>query len=146
LDNHVDPLSFERFLIKVDENSNKKFKTSFSLRNYIKVKQFNIITYFILHSKILKILGCDIIPVSSGRKDGSCSATKRAAHEEAQGKGPEEAEVTSADKAEATANDAIVFPANFGDPSDSMLCPRRTPPSSSTNLQRRRNGSSRKIF
>jgi hypothetical protein len=64
----------------------------------------------------------EVIPVSSGQKDGSCSGTKRAATEEAQDN--EEAEVTSADKAEAMANDAIVFPAIFGDPSDIHSTPK----------------------
>jgi hypothetical protein len=66
----------------------------------------------------------EVIPVSSGRKDESCSATKRAAPDEAQDRGQEEAEVTSADKAEATAHDAIVFLANFGDPSDLYATPK----------------------
>jgi hypothetical protein len=65
-----------------------------------------------------------VIPVSSVRKDGSCSAAKWAAPEEAQDKGQEEAEVTSADKVEAGAHDAIVFPANFGDPSDVYATPK----------------------
>jgi hypothetical protein len=60
----------------------------------------------------------EVIPVSSGRKDGSCSATKRDTPEEAQDKGQEEAEVNSADKAEAMAHDAIIFSAKFCDPSD----------------------------
>jgi hypothetical protein len=58
----------------------------------------------------------EVIPVRSRKGGGSCSTTKRAAPEGAQDKGPEEAEVTSADKAEAVAKDAIVFPTNFGDP------------------------------
>jgi hypothetical protein len=66
----------------------------------------------------------EVIPVSSGRKDGCCSATKRAAPEEAEDKGQEEAEVTFADMAEATTHDAIVFPANFGDPSDLYATPK----------------------
>jgi hypothetical protein len=66
----------------------------------------------------------EVIPVSSGRKDGSCSATKRASPEEAQDRGQEEVEVTSADKAEATAHDAFVFSANFGDPSDLYATPK----------------------
>jgi hypothetical protein len=60
--------------------------------------------------------------VSSGQKGGSCSATKRVAPEEAKDK--EEAEVTSADKAEATARDAIVFAKNFGDPTDLTYTPK----------------------
>jgi hypothetical protein len=64
----------------------------------------------------------EVIPVSSGQKDGSCSGTKRAAAEGAKDK--EEAEVTSADKAEAPANDAIIFPENFGDPSDIYATPK----------------------
>jgi hypothetical protein len=66
----------------------------------------------------------DVIPVSNGKGGGSCSTTKRAAPEGAQDKGPEEAEVTSADKAEAVAKDAIVFPTNFGDPSDLYATPK----------------------
>jgi hypothetical protein len=38
--------------------------------------------------------------------------------------GQEEVEVTSVDKAEATARHAIVFPANFGDPSDVYAKPK----------------------
>jgi hypothetical protein len=38
--------------------------------------------------------------------------------------GQEEVEVTSVDKAEATARHAIVFPANFGDPSDVYATPK----------------------
>jgi hypothetical protein len=66
----------------------------------------------------------EIIPVSSGRKDGRCSATKRADLEGAQDKGQEEAEVTSADSAEATSHDAIVFLTNFGDPYDLYATPK----------------------
>ena len=62
--------------------------------------------------------------MSSGRKDGSCSATKRAAPEEDQDKGPEEAKVTSIDKVEASAKDAIAFLANFGDPSNLVATPK----------------------
>jgi hypothetical protein len=43
---------------------------------------------------------------------------KRAAPEDPQDKIPEEAEVTSNDKAEASAKDAVGFPTNFGDPSN----------------------------
>jgi hypothetical protein len=64
----------------------------------------------------------EVIPVSSGQKDGSCSGTKRASTEEAPDN--EEAKVTSTDKAEAPANDAIVFPAVFGDPSDIHSTPK----------------------
>jgi hypothetical protein len=66
----------------------------------------------------------EIIPVSSGKRGGSCSATKRAAPEESQDKGLEETEVTSADKAEASAKDAVDFPANFGDPADLYATPK----------------------
>lgn len=66
----------------------------------------------------------EIIPVSSGKGGGSCSATKRAAPEEPQEKGPEEAEITSTDKAEASAKDVVVFLANFGDPSDLYATPK----------------------
>jgi hypothetical protein len=64
----------------------------------------------------------EVIPVSCGQKDGSCSRTKRATAEEAKDK--EDAEVTSADKAEAPANDAIIFPENFGDPTDLYSTPK----------------------
>ncbi|KAK1649284.1 hypothetical protein QYE76_067089 [Lolium multiflorum] len=47
----------------------------------------------------------EVIPVSSEKVGGSCSATKRAAPEGPQDKTPEEAEVNSQDKAEALAND-----------------------------------------
>jgi hypothetical protein len=63
----------------------------------------------------------EVIPVSSGRNDGSCTATKRAAPEEVQ---QEEAEVNYADKAEATSHDAIVFLAKFGDPFDLYATPK----------------------
>ncbi|KAK1685951.1 hypothetical protein QYE76_046799 [Lolium multiflorum] len=66
----------------------------------------------------------DIIPVSSERVGGSCSATKKAAPEGPQDKIPEEAEVNSQDKAEAPANDAITFPANFGDPTNLYSTPK----------------------
>ncbi|KAK1668529.1 hypothetical protein QYE76_056688 [Lolium multiflorum] len=49
----------------------------------------------------------EIIPVSSEKGGGSCSATKRAAPEEPQDKIPEEAEVNYHDKAEASAKDVI---------------------------------------
>ncbi|KAK1681866.1 hypothetical protein QYE76_042714 [Lolium multiflorum] len=54
----------------------------------------------------------------------SCSATKRAAPEEPQDNIPEEAEVTSHDKAEASAKDAVGFPANFVDPSNLYSTPK----------------------
>ncbi|KAK1677143.1 hypothetical protein QYE76_037991 [Lolium multiflorum] len=66
----------------------------------------------------------EIIPVSSVKKGGSCSETRQAAPENAQDKGPEEAEVTSTDKVEASAKDAVGFPANFGDPSDLYATPK----------------------
>jgi hypothetical protein len=56
--------------------------------------------------------------VSSEKGGGSSSADRRAALEGPQGKAPEEAEVNSQDKAEAPANDAVTFPANFGDPTN----------------------------
>jgi hypothetical protein len=86
----------------------------------------------------------EVITISSGQKDGSYSGTKRAAAEEAKDK--EEAEVTSADKAEAPANDAIVFPAVFGDPSDIHSTSKAYAINFSTNLPRRRNGISSMIF
>jgi hypothetical protein len=66
----------------------------------------------------------ETIPVSNRKGGGSCSATKRAAPEEAQYKGAEQAEVTSADKVEASAKDVVTFPANFGDPSDLYATPK----------------------
>jgi hypothetical protein len=60
----------------------------------------------------------DVILVSRGQKDESCSTAKRAPPKEAHEKNQEEVEVTSTDKDGAPANDAIVFPTNFGDPSD----------------------------
>ncbi|KAK1613871.1 hypothetical protein QYE76_019388 [Lolium multiflorum] len=65
-----------------------------------------------------------IIPVSSGKGGGSSSATKRAAPEEPQEKGLEEAEITSTEKAEGSAKDAVAFSANFGDPSDLYATPK----------------------
>jgi hypothetical protein len=64
----------------------------------------------------------ETIPVSSERRDGSLSKTKRVDAEEAKDK--EEAEVTFADKAEAPANDALVFPEKFGDPTDLYSTPK----------------------
>ncbi|KAM0925344.1 hypothetical protein ACQ4PT_004266 [Festuca glaucescens] len=64
----------------------------------------------------------EIIHVSSGRKDESYSGNFWAAAEGAKEK--EEGEVTSADKAEAPADDAIVFAANIGDPSDIHATPK----------------------
>ncbi|KAM0913770.1 hypothetical protein ACQ4PT_011943 [Festuca glaucescens] len=64
----------------------------------------------------------EVIPVSRGRKDESCSGNFRAAAEKAKDK--EEAEVTSADKAEAPADDAIVFAPETGDPSDCHATPK----------------------
>jgi hypothetical protein len=66
----------------------------------------------------------EVIPVSSEKVGGSCSATKRAAPEGPQDKTPEEAEVNSQDKAEAPANDAVTFPANFGDPTNLYSTPK----------------------
>ncbi|KAM0910076.1 hypothetical protein ACQ4PT_014405 [Festuca glaucescens] len=63
----------------------------------------------------------EVIPVSSGRKDESCSGNFRAAAEETKDK--EESEVSSADKAEAPANDALVFPPET-DPSDCHATPK----------------------
>jgi hypothetical protein len=62
--------------------------------------------------------------VSSEKGGGSSSAAKRAAPEEPQVQGPEEAEVNSSKKAEATANDVVGFPTNFGDPSDLFSTPK----------------------
>ena len=62
--------------------------------------------------------------MSSEKGGGSCSATKRTAPEEPQEKIPEEAEVTSNDKAEAPAKDAVAFPDNFGDPSNLYSTPK----------------------
>jgi hypothetical protein len=64
----------------------------------------------------------EVITVSSGQKDGSFSGTKRAAPEESKNK--EEAEVTSAENAEAPANDALTFPKNFGGPTDLYATPK----------------------
>jgi hypothetical protein len=66
----------------------------------------------------------EIIPVSSEKGGGRSSAAKRPAPEEPQGQGPEDAEVNSSDKAEATAKDAVGFPNNFGDPSDLFSTPK----------------------
>ncbi|KAK1645764.1 hypothetical protein QYE76_063569 [Lolium multiflorum] len=66
----------------------------------------------------------EIIPVSSERGDGSSSAARRAAPEGPQDKAPEETEVNSQDKAEATAHDAVTFPANFGDPTNLWSTPK----------------------
>ena len=64
----------------------------------------------------------EIIPISSGHKDGSCSGNYQAATEGAKDK--EEAEVTSADKAEAPADDAVVSARNAGDASDVHATPK----------------------
>ncbi|KAK1615786.1 hypothetical protein QYE76_021303 [Lolium multiflorum] len=64
-------------------------------------------------------------PLSSVRKDGSNATTKRTAPEEAQDKGLGEAEVTSADKAEATADDAINHKREIGEFFDQLLCKRK---------------------
>ncbi|KAK1651945.1 hypothetical protein QYE76_069750 [Lolium multiflorum] len=66
----------------------------------------------------------ETIPLSSEKGGGSCSATKRAAPEEPQYKVPEEADVTSNDKAEASAKDAVGFPTNFGDPLNLYSTPK----------------------
>jgi hypothetical protein len=66
----------------------------------------------------------EIIPVRSEKGGGSCSAMKQNAPEEPQGQGPEEAEVNSTGKAEATAKDVVGFPTNFGDPSDLFSTPK----------------------
>jgi hypothetical protein len=78
----------------------------------------------------------EIIPVSSGQKGGSCSATKRVAPEEAKDK--EEAKVTSADKAEAKAHDALYFRKNLVIRLTSLPRLGRMPPSSSISSQRRK--------
>jgi hypothetical protein len=64
----------------------------------------------------------EITYISNGRKDESCSRNFRDTTEEAKEK--EEARVTSADKAEALADDAVVFVPNTDDPSDSHATPK----------------------
>jgi hypothetical protein len=66
----------------------------------------------------------EIIPMSSEKVGGEISGTKRPAAEEAQVRDQEEAEVNSSGKAEATASDAVVFPKNFGDPTDLTSTPK----------------------
>ncbi|KAK1694339.1 hypothetical protein QYE76_011036 [Lolium multiflorum] len=66
----------------------------------------------------------EVIPVSSEKGGGSCSATKRAAPEGPQDKNLEEAEVTSTDEAKASAKDAVRFLTNFGDPSNLFSTPK----------------------
>jgi hypothetical protein len=68
----------------------------------------------------------EVIPVSSERKDESCSGNVRAVVEEAEDKEEEEeaVAVTSADKAEAPADDAIVFALETDEPSDWHATPK----------------------
>jgi hypothetical protein len=64
----------------------------------------------------------NIGPSGSGRKDESCSGNFWAAAEKDKGKG--EAEVTSADRAEAPADDALVLTHEADDPSDCHATPK----------------------
>ncbi|KAK1613425.1 hypothetical protein QYE76_037098 [Lolium multiflorum] len=64
----------------------------------------------------------EIIPVSSEKVGGEDPKAKGPAQEEAQDQG--EAEVTSSEKVGAGAGDVVVFPKNFGDPSDLTSTPK----------------------
>ncbi|KAK1692560.1 hypothetical protein QYE76_009257 [Lolium multiflorum] len=59
-----------------------------------------------------------IIPVSSEKMGGESSGGRGTAPEETEVQRREEAEVNSSGKAEAAASDMVVFPKNFGDPTD----------------------------
>jgi hypothetical protein len=63
----------------------------------------------------------EIIPISSGHKDESCFGNFRAATED--NKDMEDTEVTSSNKAEAAAHDAIIFPSTT-DPSECLATPK----------------------
>ncbi|KAK1679495.1 hypothetical protein QYE76_040343 [Lolium multiflorum] len=64
----------------------------------------------------------EIIPVSSEKVGGEDPKAKGPAQEETQDQG--EAEVTSSEKVGAGAGDVVVFPKNFGDPSDLTSTPK----------------------
>nr|XP_051229513.1 uncharacterized protein LOC127347361 [Lolium perenne] len=66
----------------------------------------------------------EIIPVCSDKVGGESSGSKGPAPEETEAQGREEAEVTSAGKAEAATGDMVVFPKNFGDPADLTSTPK----------------------
>jgi hypothetical protein len=66
----------------------------------------------------------EVIPVSSGRAGGESSGGKGPVHDETEGQGREEVEVTSSGKAEAAASEIVVFPKNFGDPADTTSTPK----------------------
>ncbi|KAK1618975.1 hypothetical protein QYE76_024492 [Lolium multiflorum] len=66
----------------------------------------------------------EIIPVSSEKVGGVDPKAKGPAPDEAEVQGQGEAEVTSSEKAEAGAGDVVVFPENFGDPSDLTSTPK----------------------
>ncbi|KAK1681356.1 hypothetical protein QYE76_042204 [Lolium multiflorum] len=66
----------------------------------------------------------EIIPVSSEKVGGESSGTKHPAPEDTQVQGHEEMEVTSSGKAEAASSDVVVFPKNFGDPTDLTSTPK----------------------
>ncbi|KAK1614824.1 hypothetical protein QYE76_020341 [Lolium multiflorum] len=64
----------------------------------------------------------EIIPVSSEKVGGEDPKAKSPAQEETQDQG--EAEVTSSEKVGTGAGDVVVFPKNFGDPSDLTSTPK----------------------
>ncbi|KAK1694600.1 hypothetical protein QYE76_011297 [Lolium multiflorum] len=64
----------------------------------------------------------EIIPVSSEKVGGEDPKAKGPAQEETQDQG--EAEVTSSEKVGAGAGDVVVFPKNFGDPTDLTSTPK----------------------
>jgi hypothetical protein len=66
----------------------------------------------------------ETISISSERAGGENSGAKQTAAEEAPQQSQDLVEVTSSDKAEALARDAVVFPKIFGDPADLTSTPK----------------------
>jgi hypothetical protein len=65
----------------------------------------------------------EIIPVSSEKVGGDRSEAEHA-QEEAEVQGQEKTEVNSSEKTEAAGSDIVVFPKNFGDPTDITSTPK----------------------
>ncbi|KAK1610160.1 hypothetical protein QYE76_033833 [Lolium multiflorum] len=82
----------------------------------------------------------EIIPVSSEKVGGEDPKAKGPAQEETQDQG--EAEVTSSEKVGAGAGDVVVFPKNFGDPSDLTSTPKAYATKFFNKLTERRSASS----
>ena len=66
----------------------------------------------------------EIIPVSSDKVGGEDPKAKGPAQDEAEVQGQGEAEVTSSERAGTDAGDVVVFPKNFGDPTDLTSTPK----------------------